>query len=279
MPLKLGLIGYPISHSLSPWIHDQFMEKLGMDGEYVLYEITKSELETTINQFKEKGMDGFNVTVPYKEAIIPFLDSLHPDAEKIGAVNTVVMENGKLKGYNTDGQGYVRSIKQSFPDLVESSKRVLLLGAGGAARGIYRALTNESFKEIDIANRTTEKAKSLLEVNQTGIETKILSFDQAEDTLANYDLIIQTTSVGMKPYINDQIISLENLRAGTVASDIIYQPIATTFLNNAEKQQGRIHLGHSMLLYQAQLAFQIWTGKQVPLDTTLLKLEQRLRGI
>ncbi|MRH43053.1 shikimate dehydrogenase [Aquibacillus halophilus] len=278
MPLKLGLIGYPINHSLSPWIHNEFMQRLGIEGEYLLYEVPEANLGTMINHIKEMKLNGFNVTVPYKQAIIPYLDFLDSDAEKIGAVNTVVNENGKWKGYNTDGQGYIRSVKMSFPDLFGASKKVLLLGAGGAARGIYRALTHEPFERIDIANRTGERARSLLDVKEDRVETSILSFQEAEQQLFNYDFIVQTTSVGMKPNVADQVISLENLKENTVVSDIIYQPILTSFLKNAQRQNGRTHLGHAMLLYQAQLAFQIWTGKTVPLDRTLSKLEQRLRG-
>ncbi|MBM7569593.1 shikimate dehydrogenase [Aquibacillus albus] len=278
MGLSLGLIGYPINHSLSPWIHHQFMEKLGLEGEYVLYETSSDQLKKTVYQLMNKQVDGFNITVPYKQDIIPLLDELHPDAEKIGAVNTVVKESGKWTGYNTDGQGYVRSVKTEFPELFTSKSKVLILGAGGAARGIYRALVQEPFSTIDIANRTLKKAESFIPLKEDHVSTDVLSFSEAEENLYKYDYIVQTTSVGMKPNINDKVLSLRKLKPKTVVSDIVYQPLMTTLLKDAIDRGGRIHQGHAMLLYQAQLAFEIWTNKRPPLDDTLIKLEERLRG-
>ncbi|WP_407269510.1 shikimate dehydrogenase [Radiobacillus sp. PE A8.2] len=278
MALSLGLIGQPIGHSLSPWIHNQFMEKLGIDGEYRLHETDLEHLAAQVELLKNEQVDGFNVTVPYKQAIIPFLDELDLDAKKIGAVNTVVCENGKWKGYNTDGYGFVRSLKSSFPDVSGKDKKVLVLGAGGAARGIYRALMNESLERVDIANRTSAKAELLLDLKEPAIATDILTFGEAEQQLFKYDVIIQTTSVGMKPNIEAQVIALTNLQAHTVVSDIVYQPLMTKLLQEAKQQGASIHFGHAMLLYQAQLAFEIWTDKKAPLDTILFQLEQRLRG-
>ncbi|MDC3415591.1 shikimate dehydrogenase [Aquibacillus salsiterrae] len=278
MTLALGLIGYPIGHSLSPWIHGQFMDKLGIDGEYRLYETTKANLGETVKLLKSKQVDGFNVTVPYKQDIMEYLDELDPDAEKIGAVNTVVSKNGTWKGYNTDGQGYVRSVKSDFPDVFRPENKVLLLGAGGAARGIYRALVQENFASIDIANRTIDRAKSFLELKENHIETTILSFEEAESMLEHYDFLVQTTSVGMKPNIDSKIIALNKLKHDAVVSDIVYQPLVTSLLQEAKVRGGRIHQGYAMLLYQAELAFEIWTNETVGLDGLLNKLELRLRG-
>lgn len=278
MVLSLGLIGYPINHSLSPWIHTHFMEQLGIDGEYQLFETSPEKLEETINSLKNKGVAGFNITVPYKQAIMDYVDELDPDAEKIGAVNTVVNVNGKWKGYNTDGLGYVQSVKESFPELFKPNNRVLILGAGGAARGIYRSLVQEPFQKVDLANRTMEKAEQLLELKEADVETNVLSFSEAENRLGNYDFIVQTTSVGMKPHTENQVISMERLKPNTVVSDIVYQPLLTKILKEASEKQGRVHQGHAMLLYQAQLAFQIWTDQKVILGDILKQLEERLRG-
>ncbi|MDL4841470.1 shikimate dehydrogenase [Aquibacillus rhizosphaerae] len=278
MRLKLGLIGFPINHSLSPWIHHQFLRKAGIAGDYRLYETSEANLEKTILKLKEDNVNGFNITVPYKQKIMPFLDELDSDAEKIGAVNTVVNDKGKWKGYNTDGFGYVQSVKTAHPDVFKENTKVLILGAGGAARGIYRALVQEKFHTVDIANRTTNKATQLLELKEVQTNTNVLSFEEAEQQLMKYNFIVQTTSVGMKPNIDEQVISLRNISPNTLVSDIVYQPLMTTLLKEAADFGALIHQGHAMLLYQAQLAFEIWTGEQIAAKDILKQLDSRLRG-
>ncbi|GAE94081.1 shikimate 5-dehydrogenase I alpha [Gracilibacillus boraciitolerans JCM 21714] len=238
-------------------------------------------LPSVIKQLKEQAIDGFNVTVPYKQVIVDYLDELDPDAEILGAVNTVVNQNGKWKGYSTDGEGYVRSIVDRYPALLNRETSVLLLGAGGgAARGIYRALGQQQVKRIDIANRSKEKAEDLLPLRFGNVQTSVLSYPEAELKLAEYDLVVQTTSVGMKPNVDKQIISLTNLRTQTVVSDIVYQPIMTKLLADASKCGGAsIHHGHAMLLYQGQLAFEKWTGKNLDVTHLVDKLENKLRGV
>ncbi|QXE00492.1 shikimate dehydrogenase [Terribacillus sp. DMT04] len=273
--LKLGLIGHPVKHSLSPWIHHQFMKQAGIEGEYHLYSIEPEVFEEKISKLLESGINGFNITVPYKQRIIPFLDELDPDAEKIGAVNTAVYKDGKWIGYNTDGAGYVRALRQVLP-AGSSASRVLMLGAGGAARGIYRALVTEGFSYVDIANRTREKAEQLLQLQEPETATEILTFAEAEKQIKNYDIIIHTTSVGMSPADNEQIVSLSGLKPNTVVSDIVYKPIETKLLRSAKEQGAAIHHGHSMLLYQAQYAFEIWSGKQLIIGDLLDRLEQKV---
>ncbi|MFP7493564.1 shikimate dehydrogenase [Terribacillus saccharophilus] len=272
--LKLGLIGHPVEQSLSPWIHSQFMEQAGIEGEYNLYPIEPEAFDTKIKALMQSGIDGFNITVPYKQRIIPFLDELDPDAEKIGAVNTAVRKNGKWIGYNTDGSGYVRAMEQVIP--AKDSLHILMLGAGGAARGIYRALVAQGFRYVDIANRTISKAEQLLQLQEPETVTEILSYREAEQQLSTYDVIIHTSSVGMSPNSDEQIISMTGLKSGAVVSDIVYKPIETKLLQSANQQKASIHHGHSMLLYQAQYAFEIWSGKQVTIGDLLHRLEQRL---
>ncbi|MFS0561788.1 shikimate dehydrogenase [Terribacillus sp. 179-K 1B1 HS] len=272
--LKLGLIGHPVEHSLSPWIHTQFMEQAGIDGEYKLYPIEPDVFDKKITALMQSGIDGFNITVPYKQRIIPFLDELDPDAAKIGAVNTAVRKNGKWIGYNTDGSGYVRALEQIMPS--KESLHVLMLGAGGAARGIYRALVTHGLRYVDIANRTASKAEELLELQEPETISKTMTLQEAQQQLADYDVIIHTTSVGMSPNAEEQIIPLTNLKPKAVVSDIVYKPIETQLLHTAKQQEALIHHGHSMLLYQAQYAFEIWSGRQVVVGDLLNQLEQRL---
>ncbi|UFT97845.1 shikimate dehydrogenase [Radiobacillus kanasensis] len=278
MALTLGLIGYPAKHSLSPWLHSAFMDQVGIDGTYTIYETSPEALPSQLSKLKENGVDGFNVTVPYKQTIMEYLDEVEHAAKNIGAVNTVACRDGKWIGYNTDGIGYKQSLKDSFPSLFTGQKNVLILGAGGAARGIYYALSQGEFPKVDIANRTKEKAKEFLSLKEKQIETNILDYAEAERTLSQYDLIVQTTSVGMKPNYDQQVIDLTRLSKVSIVSDIVYQPIQTKILEAAQNRGAQIHHGHAMLLYQAQAAFEIWTGKQVQVDSILLDLEKRLRG-
>lgn len=273
---RLGLIGYPIQHSLSPWIHEHFLKKANLEGTYELIEITPSDsFANEVEKLKERGLDGFNITVPYKQKIIPFLDKIDPEAKRVGAVNTVVLKDGQWVGYNTDGRGYIRSLKNKYPDLFENKQhKILILGAGGAARGIYDAIANEGFEQVDIANRTLTSAEDIAHLQPKHTKTDTITLENIAQSLDIYDAIIQTTSVGMSPNINDLIISLNKLCSKTIMSDIVYQPIETRFLKESLTIGAPIHYGHTMLLYQAQYAFEIWTGQRV----TIEELEQLLRN-
>lgn len=276
---RFGLIGYPISHSLSPWIHSSFLKQVNQEGVYDLFEVAPDEsLEVALEKLKKKGINGCNVTVPYKEQIIPFLDHIDQEAKNIGAVNTIVFKDGKTHGYNTDGKGYVRSLKTQFPLVFDQDVRVLIIGAGGAARGIYRALLDMNCTEISIANRTLSTAKNITQMNETTIVSHALSLEDAEEKLSLYDVVIQTTSVGMKPRDQEMIISLTNIQKDTIVSDIVYQPIETQFLKEAANRQCRIHYGHTMLLYQAQYAFELWTNKHPEIGLMAEELQNVLEG-
>ena len=279
MEHNLGLIGFPIKHSLSPWIHRQFLEKAKIKGTYSIFEINDKLLKNQIEKMKQNRFKGFNVTLPYKTKIIPYLDDLDHNARNIGAVNTVLNLDGRLIGYNTDGIGYLRSLQQYYPELVtDKQKNILLIGAGGAARGIYYALNQSGFNTIDIANRTIENANSIAELKINDTVTNILTLNQAEDNLVHYDVIIQTTNVGMKPNQHDSPIKLNHVRESAIVSDIIYQPIWTSFLKNASLVGGRVHHGHTMLLNQAQYAFEIWFGQRPELGSMDIQLKLLLEG-
>ncbi|ALX48146.1 shikimate dehydrogenase [Lentibacillus amyloliquefaciens] len=280
MHYKLGLIGYPVQNSLSPWIHEQFLKKADIGGNYALLEINpKKSFENELQQIKNNHYDGFNVTVPYKKQIIPFLDDLDDGAHAIGAVNTVAWQNGKWVGYNTDGKGYVTALGHAHPSIFQHKQcRILLIGAGGAARGIFYELAEAGFRRIDIANRTQSSAEDIASLGDGKAKTSILTLKEAENNLKMYDLIIQTTNIGMKPNVNDAIISLEQIDRRSIVSDIVYQPIETHFLQQASRIGASVHHGHTMLLYQAQYAFEIWTSKKVPADDLNQPLQSILEG-
>lgn len=278
--MKLGLIGYPIQHSLSPWIHKHFLERTQTNGEYLIYEINNDKnFAHEINQLKKKQLKGFNVTAPYKETIINYLDELDESVKKIGAVNTVLNKDSKWIGYNTDGTGYVKALASKYPEILEGKdKRILILGAGGAARGIYYAFLKEGFSTVDLANRTIDKAEEIIMMNEGNTSSSILTLIEAEKKLASYDILVQTTSVGMNPHVDESIISLHNIDKETIVSDIVYQPIKTKFLKEAETAGCSIHFGHTMLLHQAQLAFNIWTNQDVSVGNMDDKLQNILEG-
>jgi shikimate dehydrogenase len=280
MNYRFALIGYPIKHSLSPWIHERFLQKARLQGTYMIREIGLEEnFEKQVRHLMDDRIDGFNVTVPYKKKIMSLLDEIDPLAQKIGAVNTVTNDNGKWVGYNTDGIGYVRSLESKFPNLIENlSQRILLIGAGGAARGIYSALDHKGFTTIDIANRTKERAVEIAELGGVSTNTNIISLQEAVKHLQDYDLVIQTTSVGMKPNQDAAILELEQVKPNGIVSDIVYQPLMTRMLRDAKQLGASIHFGHTMLLYQAQYAFEIWTGIKVSIENMDDELQLILEG-
>lgn len=279
MEYRFGLIGYPVTHSLSPWIHSEFLQKAGVNGSYTLYEIKPDDtFDNKMEELKRENLNGFNITSPYKKTIIPYLDDLDKRAEAIGAVNTVVNENDKWVGYNTDGDGYLRSLTSVFPSVLTAvNKKIVILGAGGAARAILYTLFEQGFKNIDIANRSILSAVELKNAYNMK-NTRTLSLLDAERTLGEYDIIIQTTSVGMGISEDEKIVEVNNLPNSSIVSDIIYKPVKTSFLQQAEKSGAQIHYGHSMLLYQAQYAFELWTGIRVPLEKMELDLLKKLEG-
>jgi len=272
-----GLIGYPIKHSLSPWIHEQFLNRTNQEGTYTIFEINPEDpFADELDKLRQQNLDGFNVTVPYKEEIIAYLDEVDTYAQKIGAVNTVLCKDGKWIGYNTDGLGYVRALESKYPAITaDKENKILVLGAGGAAKGIYHALIESGYKQITVANRTLDKAIALTNQQEA---SKATTIEKAAQAITMYDIIIQTSSVGMKPNANDVIIELRELKQEVIVSDIVYQPLMTKMLQKASTLGANIHFGHTMLLYQAQYAYEIWTGIEPNMDELDEALQQVLEG-
>jgi shikimate dehydrogenase len=255
-----GLIGCPVSHSMSPLMHNDMFQRLGIDAYYHAFHVEKEHLKDAVQGIKALGIAGFNVTIPHKTAIIPFLDDIDEVASQIGAVNTVVNENGRLVGYNTDGPGFVRALSEELNIELEG-KSILLIGAGGAARGIYFSLALSGAACIDLCNRTIEKAEQLISEQTLPVLSSAYSIEDAAQILEKYDIIINTTSVGMHPNINETPICLKNLKKGAAVSDIIYNPLKTLFLKEAERRGALIQNGVGMFVYQGALAFEKWTGR------------------
>jgi shikimate dehydrogenase len=259
MKKLFGLIGCPVHHSMSPLMHNDAFHQLEIEAHYHAFHVETDKLEDAIKGLKALGIAGFNVTIPHKTAIIPLLDEVDEIALQIGAVNTVVNENGRLIGYNTDGFGFVRALREELGMEIKE-KNILLIGAGGAARGIYFSLANSGALNIDLCNRTVDKAEQLISEGKLPVSSCAYSLEEVKQMLGNYDIIINTTSVGMYPNTNESPIMLTNLKKGAVVSDIIYNPLETKLLKEAKRNGATIQNGIGMFVYQGALAFEKWTG-------------------
>jgi shikimate dehydrogenase len=257
-----GVIGCPIKHSMSPDIHNDAFKEMNLDGYYHAFHVEPDQLGESVQALKLLGVKGFNITIPHKITIIPFLDELDETAKIVGAVNTVVNVDGRLVGHNTDGNGYMESLTQVLKKPL-SEHKILIIGAGGAARGIYYSLAYQGCQEIDLCNRTVLKAEELIKKCPFENKSNALSIEAAEQNLESYDIVIQTTAVGMHPDVTNKPLSLKNAKQTAVVSDIVYNPIKTAFLNEAEELGLTILNGVGMFVYQAVLAFELWT-KQKP---------------
>ena len=270
-----AVIGDPIAQSMSPAMHGAWFDDNAIDAAYIPLHITADKLGQAVEGLKNLGCNGWNVTVPHKTAIIPFLDQLDPSAEQMDAVNTVhVLPDGSLVGSNTDGLGFVRSLEEAYGTECKG-KKVLLIGAGGAARGIAFALQTMGYGSITITNRTLEKAEQLAAGLQ---DANVLSLTEAEQSLADFGLLVQTTSIGMNFAQQGMPFSPHNVSEGTVVADIIYNPLETEFLAQARAKGAKTLNGVGMFVHQGAIAFNTWTGIRPDTETTIEKITATLGG-
>jgi len=273
MKLNAGVMGSPISHSLSPRLHGYWIKKYGLDARYLAREVKPEILEQTLKDLPRLCLEqgerfrGTNLTIPLKEKALEIVDILEPSAEKIGAVNTVIVaEDGKLIGRNTDGIGFRDSLAEKVDVASFKGATSLVLGAGGAAKAIVYALQEMGFSKILITNRTEARAQEL--VNHSGGATNSIKWSEKETYLRDVDLLVNTTSLGMagQPSLE---ISLEGLKTGAVVTDIVYVPLKTDLLLEAEKRGHVAVDGLGMLLHQAKAGFEAWFGVKVEVDADL----------
>ena len=259
---KFLVIGNPIEHSLSPKLHNYWINENNINALYEKHKLDENDLEDLIFQVKEKKIDGINVTVPFKRAIIPFLDKLTNEALKTQSVNTIYLNENKLMGHNTDIIGFEKSIKNFKYDL--NNKEVFILGAGGVVPSIIFALIQMGVSKIIVSNRTKKKAENLKKLFQN---IEILDWGK----IPNFDMIINATSIGLKKedYIN---LDFSSVGKGKFFYDVIYNPNETNFLKSG-KDNGNITLnGKMMFIYQAFSAFTIWHGVEPKLNEDVTKL-------
>jgi len=261
-----GVFGDPVKHSKSPLMLNRAFRENGINAAYSAYHVTADKLEAAIHGIRALGFGGVNVTIPHKLEVMPYLDHIDEGAKLIGAVNTIVNRDGQLIGYNTDGIGYVRSLKEETGFQVKDSK-ILLVGAGGAARGVAFALAQESPSIIYIVNRSKERAEQLSKDIGRMVECKCVDQWEISD-IPQMDCIVNTTSVGMHPNIDELPIKpawmSRWLGDHTIVSDLVYNPLQTLFLKTAVELGARTHSGLGMFVYQGAYAFEYWTGQLSP---------------
>jgi shikimate dehydrogenase len=259
---KFLVIGNPIMHSLSPLLHNYWIKNNNIEAIYEKQKLDENELKHLISQVKEKKIEGINVTVPFKNAVIPFLDELSDEAMKTQSVNTIYLNNNKTIGYNTDIFGFETSIKKSNYDL--NNKEVLILGAGGVAPSIIFALIRMKVSKIKISNRTKQNAENLKKLFK---DIEIVEWGE----LPYFDMIINATSLGLKKEDNINL-NFSSISKNKFFYDIIYNPTETNFLKIGKNLGNMILNGKMMFIYQAFSAFHIWHGIEPRIDEDAIKL-------
>jgi shikimate dehydrogenase len=262
-----AIIGDPVEHSMSPAMHNAAFKKLGLDYIYVPFRVKPGELAAAVSGLRALNVVGFNVTIPHKVAILPLLDKLDPAAERIGAVNTVVNDSGKLIGFNTDADGFLRALTDR--GIEPAGKKIAIIGAGGASRAVSYILAANG-AVLTIFNRQknlnhAELIASMITMN-IGVNAKVLALDDLADGLKNTDILVNTTSVGMEPQDVDTPVPAGLLKGLPVVVDIVYNPRETQLLKDAKKAGVKTIGGVEMLAWQGALSFEKWTGQKAPLD-------------
>jgi len=258
-----AVIGDPIDHSLSPTIHNAAFRQLELECTYIAYKIPKDDLGAEIDSLKKIKISGFNVTIPHKINMLKFLDEMDENCRIIGATNTVINENGHLKGYNTDMDGFLEPIKHR--NIVIKNSNILLLGAGGAARAIIAGMAKEKAKRVTIVNRTTDHSLELKKFSESlGLDAEVKTIEEMSEFQSDYNFIINSTSLGLKNETN--IVPTKIINEETVVYDIVYKPLNTELVKESKKRNAEIIYGYEMLLGQAIRSFEIWLNQKAPYD-------------
>lgn len=268
-----GLLGSPVAHSISPMMHNESFRQLDLDYVYLCFDVNTDNLKTAVEGMKAMGVRGFNCTMPDKNLMCELADELSPAAKMIGAVNTVLNENGKLTGYNTDGIGYMQAVKDAGHNII--GKKMTLLGAGGAATAVCVQAALDGVKEINvfsIKDQFFARAQKMVDTINKETDCKANLYDFEDETVLkqsidNSDILTNGTSVGMAPKTDACIIKDKSfLHEGLIVSDVIYNPRETKLLKMAKECDCPSFNGLYMLLYQGAEAFKIWTGQEMPVE-------------
>ncbi len=280
MPQRLGIIGHPIGHSISPVFQQAALDHLGIDGAYEKWDVAPDGVGAFLEGLKAPEVLGINVTVPHKEAVVPFLDEVDDWASTAGAVNTIVNREGKLTGHNTDGVGFLRAMREGA-GFDPVGKRVLILGAGGAARGVVLALARAGAGSLTIANRTEERATRLAELSErNGVSASPCSLTEAAHAAKTAELILNCTTVGMShgPDEAGSPLSAEQIPGGCLVNDLVYNPLETPLLREAARAGAAVLGGIEMLVYQGAASFEMWTKQPAPVQVMLEAATAEMRA-
>jgi shikimate dehydrogenase len=285
----IGIIGYPLKHSISPYFQQAALDYYKLDIQYEVWEVQAADLASEINRLRQPQNLGANVTIPYKETTLHLLDEVDDFASLVGAVNTIVNRNGKLVGFNTDAYGFLKALHNDA-EFKSENKSVVILGAGGAARAVGFALLEEKIRSLIIVNRTLAKAESLAgslakhAVNNK-IDTEIATVpwkrSRLSEVLESCQLIVNCTSLGMWGSSHEEKSPLESnlIPKGALVYDLVYNPSETPLLSMARKAGARTLGGLPMLVYQGAASFKLWAGREAPLDIMFSAAKQALAKI
>ncbi len=280
--LRLAVLGYPIAHSVSPALHQAALDALRLEGRYEAWAVRPADLAGAVQRLRDEGYTGASVTVPHKEAVVPLVDSLAPSAAVVAAVNTLVRDDGRLVGHNTDGLGFLRSLREEA-GWNPMGRTALLLGAGGVARGVAAALLQAGVARVTIANRHPQRASRLVEevlsrAPDAGIGAVGLRPEELEVLMGQTDLLVNCTTVGMRhgPAAGDLPLPARLLVPGLLVADLVYNPQETPLLQAARERGLRVLGGLGMLVYQGAAAFHLWTGREAPVGAMRRAAEQAL---
>jgi shikimate dehydrogenase len=263
-----GVIGSPTAHSKSPLIHNYWLQRSGLSGEYKALDIAPGDLAYSIEALKNSNLKGFNVTIPHKEQILTLCDTLERSAVEIGAVNSVKIDRHKLIGSNTDAFGFIENIRQFQPHFDFSGQPAMVLGAGGAARAVIYGLLQEGVPEILLSNRTIERAEKLA---QDFSQICVIEWANKQSCLSQVKMLINTTSLGMNGQPPLQL-DISKLPQDALVTDLVYNPLDTPLLKAAKARYYTTITGIGMLAYQAQKSFHDWFGILPPVDEKLFEI-------
>ncbi|MDE2841780.1 MAG: shikimate dehydrogenase [Chloroflexota bacterium] len=282
MDTALGIIGYPIGHSMSPVFQQAALDECGVDANYAAYQVAPDEVEGFVNGLRQPGIMGINVTVPHKLAVMPFLDEIDDWATEAGAVNTIVNRDGRLMGHNTDGYGFLRALREGA-GFDPQRRRTLILGAGGAARGVVLALAREGVGELTIANRTPERAENLALLGQNrGVTARAIPLEGADlsGAAASAELIVNCTSIGMThgPGEDETPLPGDAIPATALVNDLVYNPLQTRLLREAAQAGAKTLGGIQMLVYQGAASFEMWLERPAPVSVMLEAATRAMRS-
>lgn len=266
LPLA-GVIGAPVSHSLSPKLHGHWLRRYEINGYYIPIDLARDKFEAGLRSLPELGFRGVNITLPYKETVLGLADVITDRAALIGAANTITFRrDGRIQADNTDGFGFIANIKQKAPNWRSSNGPALVLGAGGASRAVISSLLNEGVPEILLANRTRTRADMLCE--HFGARVKAIDWTGTTDAMSDISTLVNTSSLGMEGQ-PPLMLNLDRIKAGTLVTDIVYTPLETDLLLNAAKRGCVTVDGLGMLLHQAVPGFENWFHQKPQVDDAL----------